>query len=74
MGDARRGDKSPFYKKYARIIKNGKHGVTQNYAIVKDSEKIKQSTSINKLLTWFEETYPDEEIMVVKSCLPKTNL
>jgi len=73
MGEGHRGAKVSTYKNYPRIIKNGGYKGKQNYAIVKDTIKIKQSISIDKLLKWFKENYPDEEIKVVTSCLPKRN-
>ena len=50
------------YKDFYRIVKDGKSGNKQRYSIIKNRTKLKRSVSIDKLLKWFEENHPNEEI------------
>ena len=50
-------------KDYPRIIKKGFKKGKQNYAIMFNGKRIKQSIDKNKLVNWFEETYPNENII-----------
>ena len=58
------GEKSPSYKKYARIVKCGKsrQGKQQYTISFKGKKKIKKSINPNKLLKWFLKEYPLEII------------
>lgn len=59
----KQGDKSPHWKDYARIIKAGKNGSgNQQYAIIFNGVRLKRTTNYNKLVKWFEENYPNEEL------------
>ena len=59
------GKNSPNWKNYARIVKCGFRNNKQVYAIsFNGKSKIKQSWYINKLIKWFNENYPDEELVV----------
>lgn len=51
-------------KKYARITKNGIHRGKQRYAIRFNGKILKQSVDKDKLLKWFEETYPDMNLVI----------
>lgn len=54
----------PNWKKYARIVKNGKrHDGKQRYCIKKDGEILKESIHINRLVNWFNENYPNQKII-----------
>ena len=50
------------YKDYFRLVKDGKSGNKQQYSIIKNRKRFKRSVDIDKLLTWFKENYPNEEI------------
>ena len=58
------GKDNHIYKDYYRIVKDGKSGDKQRYSIIKNRTKLKRSVSIDKLLKWFEENYPNEKIVV----------
>ena len=58
------GKDNHIYKDYYRIVKDGKSGNKQRYSIIKNRKRLKRSVSIDKLLKWFDEHYPNEKIQV----------
>ena len=65
IGEAQIGEKNHRWKDYARIHKNGfKSNGKQVYAIRFNGKKLKQSISIDKLVKWFEDNYPNEELII----------
>lgn len=58
------GEKSHKWKDYARITKRGFGKGKQQYAIRFNGKYIKVSISIDKLVKWFNENYPDEELVI----------
>ena len=56
------GENHPQYKDYARIIKGGTHDGKQVYTIKRNMVKMKSSYKISKLIDWFKENYPNEEL------------
>ena len=59
-------ENNPNWKSYARLKKAGKatdKNKTQRYGIVKDGKMIKRSVNIDFLLSWFDENYPNEELV-----------
>lgn len=59
----KQGDKSPHWKDYARIIKAGKnYSGNQQYAIKFKGVWLKRSVNYTKLVKWFKENYPNEEL------------
>ena len=65
ISDALKGNKSPFWKPYARIAKSGltEQG-KQEYCIMKDGEKIKRSINQSKLLDWFTKESVNEILVL----------
>lgn len=59
-----RGENSPSYKPYARIVKGGKNraGTQQYFISFRGKRKIRQSVNPDKLLNWFLREYPLEII------------
>lgn len=53
-------ENSPKWKDYARIIKYGKSGGKQRYAIQYNGKDIKRSLYIHKLYKWFSKNYKNE--------------
>ena len=49
-------------KNYARIVKDGKMGDKQQYAIKRQGKTIKNSIYPHKLVEWFSENYPNEDL------------
>lgn len=62
LSETKKGKNNHQYKDYYRINKAGKRRNKQQYTIYKDGKVIKTSVYIDKLLKWFKENYPDEEI------------
>lgn len=56
------GKDNHIYKDYYRLVKDGRSGNKQRYSIIKDKKRLKRSVDINKLLTWFNENYPNEKL------------
>ena len=65
------GDNSPHWKNYARIVKSGFERGKQNYCINFNGDKLKRSIYIDKLVKWFNETYPNEELVIDESIKPQ---
>ena len=65
ISGALKGNKSPFWKPYARIAKSGfnKQG-KQEYCIMKGGKKIKRSINQSKLLEWFKKNYTNEILVL----------
>lgn len=57
----RNNDNKYNYKDYARLLLSKKHGKPQYYIKFK-GKTIKSSHYKEKLLKWFEENYPNEEL------------
>lgn len=62
--EAHTGKNNTFYKNYARIIKKGFNNGKQVYAIIVDTKCIKYSIYPNKLISWFNSNYPNEELVI----------
>lgn len=62
LSEQKKGKNNHQYKDYYRINKAGKRRNKQQYSIYKDGKVIKTSINPDKLLKWFKENYPDEEI------------
>jgi len=62
LSEQKKGKNNHQYKDYYRINKAGKRRNKQQYSIYKEGKVIKTSVHIDKLLKWFKENYPDEEI------------
>ena len=54
-------------KDYPRIIKKGFTHNRQQYAIIFNGEIIRRSTNIGLLKKWFNDNYPDEELVIDES-------
>lgn len=57
------GENNPNFKNYARIIKYGSEKNRQRYGIIFNTKLIKRSFYPNKLVEWFKENYPNEELI-----------
>lgn len=64
LSKANSGDNNPNWKDYARIIKRGFSRNKQQYGIRFNGKVIKHSISIDKLMKWFNENYPNEELVI----------
>ena len=64
LSDANKRENNPAWKDYARITKNGIHRGKQRYAIRVDGKIIKQSINKDNLLNWFEEAYPNTNLVI----------
>ena len=62
MSELMTGESNHQYKDYFRIIKQGIRRNKQQYCIYKDGKVIKTSVYPDRLLKWFKENYPDEEL------------
>lgn len=58
------GENNPMWKGYATLVKKGFRGDIQNYAILKKGKILKQSIFPEKLIKWFNEHFPNEELDV----------
>lgn len=56
------GKDSHMYKDYYRLVKDGKSGTKQRYAIMKDRKRLKRSVNKDYLIAWFKENYPTDEL------------
>lgn len=64
ISKANKEENNPLWKNYARIISagtlpNGK----QRYRIRFNGRNLKSSINLNKLIKWFKENYPDEQLV-----------
>lgn len=65
MSEAKYGENHPNWKNHARIINHGFNSQKkQQYAIRFNSKVLKRSISIDKLIKWFNENYPNEELVI----------
>ena len=62
LSESKKGKTNHQYKGFYRIIKQGKRRNKQQYAIYKDGRVFKTSVYPDKLIKWFKENHPDEEI------------
>lgn len=62
LSESKKGKNNHQYKDYYRIIKQGKRRNKQQYVIYKDGKVIKTSVYPDKLIQWFKENYPNEEL------------
>jgi len=60
MSEARKGEKHPQWKNYARIRKSGFYKDKQQYCIIYNGKLIKRSLYIHKLYKWFAKNYPNK--------------
>lgn len=51
-------------RNYARIVKDGFCNNKQMYVLKKDDNRLKSSNNITKLVSWFNENYPNEDLMM----------
>ena len=64
ISEAQKGKKNNNWKNYSRIIKAGFNGGKQRYALIFNGTILKKSIFIDKLIKWFNENYPDEELVI----------
>lgn len=68
MSESKIAENNPNWKKYARIVKGGSYKYKgkdkQQYVIKFNGEVYKTSFSINKLIKWFADNYPGEELVI----------
>ena len=63
--ESQSGKNSVNWKNYARIVKCGFKRGKQNYCICFNGKKmLKRSISVDKLVKWFNDNYPDEELII----------
>lgn len=67
ISKANSGENHPQWKDYARIAKGGFCRNKQQYTIRFNGKIIKTSISVDKLVKWFNENYPDEELVIDES-------
>ena len=65
MSESKKGENHPNWKNHARITKQGcNKQKEQQYGIRFNGKVIKRSISIDALEKWFNENYPDEELVI----------
>ena len=64
LSDMQRGSKNPAWKNYARITRNGFKNGKQRYAIRFNGKILKRSIYMDKLIKWFEITYPNTDLII----------
>lgn len=63
ISESKVGEKNPAWKDYPRIIKYGVRNEKQIYCIRYNGKNLKQSIYIERLEDWFNDNFPNEELI-----------